>query len=203
MTVRTRAQLNSDADANLADNEAGDISALDARQLVKDLADSARLPEDLGGGYQTGGTWYVLGASAVAASHTGDLIETTLATVTVPGGAMGPNGILRITTLWSYTSSANIKTMRVKLDGTNFLNVVPTTSSAAQLLTMIRNRNAQNSQIGYRAVDPTSVGTSSGALPTGVKDTSINKDVTFHALLADAGETITLEAYLVELFYKA
>jgi len=46
MTVRTRAQLNSDAGTYLADNTTGDITPDDVRQRVKDLADSAVLPED-------------------------------------------------------------------------------------------------------------------------------------------------------------
>lgn len=48
MTVRTRAQLNSDADTALADNTTGDISPSDIRTRVKDLADSSVLPEDIG-----------------------------------------------------------------------------------------------------------------------------------------------------------
>ncbi|UVK46805.1 sialate O-acetylesterase [Mesorhizobium sp. AR07] len=46
MTVRTRAQLNSDADANFADNSAGLITPAKLRAAVKNLADSAKLPED-------------------------------------------------------------------------------------------------------------------------------------------------------------
>ena len=46
MTVRTRAQLNSDADTNLADNTTGDIGADDVRASVKNLADSAILAGD-------------------------------------------------------------------------------------------------------------------------------------------------------------
>lgn len=49
MAVRTRSQLKSDADTNLADNTAGDISAADVRDTVKNLADSAVLPEDENG----------------------------------------------------------------------------------------------------------------------------------------------------------
>lgn len=47
MAARTRAQLNSDADTYLPDNTSGDISPADIRQRVKDLADSAKLSEDL------------------------------------------------------------------------------------------------------------------------------------------------------------
>src|SRR5687768_4666351 len=46
MAAKTRSELNSDADTNLADNTSGDITAADVRTLVKDIADSALLPED-------------------------------------------------------------------------------------------------------------------------------------------------------------
>ena len=46
MTVRTRAQLNSDADTYLPTNGVGGIDASKVRQRIKDLADSAVLPED-------------------------------------------------------------------------------------------------------------------------------------------------------------
>ncbi|RWX68933.1 hypothetical protein EN780_07875 [Mesorhizobium sp. M4B.F.Ca.ET.089.01.1.1] len=47
MATRTRAQLNSDADTYLPDQSTGDISPADVRNRVKDLADSAKLAEDL------------------------------------------------------------------------------------------------------------------------------------------------------------
>ena len=37
--------------------------------------------------------WRVLAASAVAASHTGNTTGTALATIALPAGAMGPNGV--------------------------------------------------------------------------------------------------------------
>src|SRR5690554_1222367 len=48
MAVRTRAQLNSDADSSLPNNTTGEISPVDVRERIKDLADSARLEEDEG-----------------------------------------------------------------------------------------------------------------------------------------------------------
>ncbi|MER8924335.1 hypothetical protein [Mesorhizobium sp. M0859] len=48
MAVRTRAQLNSDADTNLNDNTTGDITPADIRTIAKNLADSAKLAEDIG-----------------------------------------------------------------------------------------------------------------------------------------------------------
>lgn len=48
MTVRTRAELNSDADTHIEDNTTGNVTPADVRGRVKDLADSALLPEDIG-----------------------------------------------------------------------------------------------------------------------------------------------------------
>lgn len=46
--------------------------------------------------YKLLGVPYILAASAVAAPTTGDTSENTLATVTIPAGALGANGIIRI-----------------------------------------------------------------------------------------------------------
>ena len=43
----------------------------------------------------------ILAQSAVAVSKTGDTNEATLASITIPAGAMGANGSLRLTTVWS------------------------------------------------------------------------------------------------------
>lgn len=68
MTVRTRAQLNADANSALPDNVAGEISPADVRQRIKDLADSARLAEDLG---DAAGKNVGSGANDVAAGNHG------------------------------------------------------------------------------------------------------------------------------------
>jgi hypothetical protein len=47
MSVRTRAQLNSDADSAIPDNTVGEVSPADVRQRIKDLADSSKLAEDI------------------------------------------------------------------------------------------------------------------------------------------------------------
>ena len=46
MTARTRAQINSDADANIETNITNAVTAADVRQRVKDIADSVLMPED-------------------------------------------------------------------------------------------------------------------------------------------------------------
>lgn len=154
-------------------------------------------------------TWRVLAASAVAASHTGDTSETTLATVTVPGGTMGPNGILRITSVWSWTDSANTKRPRIRFGGPSggqYLHIASATQNNdhGSFLRMISNRNSESSQVGLIGHSETaSFGIEDTGLKTGSDDTSVDQDLVFTGLLTDAGETITLESYLVELFHQA
>lgn len=150
------------------------------------------------------GTWRVIAASAVAVAHTGDTLETTLATITVPAGAMGPNGALRVTSLWSITSSANTKTLRYRLGGSAMLQSALTTSSASQQHRLIQNRNAQNAQVAHASSFSNSFGQASGAsVTTSAIDTSAPASLTLTGQLANSAETITLESYVVELFHGA
>ncbi|TGV82170.1 hypothetical protein EN801_032795, partial [Mesorhizobium sp. M00.F.Ca.ET.158.01.1.1] len=54
MTVRTRAQINSDADTLLPDNTSAEISPADLRGRIKDLADSAAFSAELAAVATTG-----------------------------------------------------------------------------------------------------------------------------------------------------
>ena len=144
----------------------------------------------------------VLASSAVAVSHTGNTNETVLATVTIPAGAMGLNGALRITSTWSHPGgSANNKTMRIRLggiSGTTFMFVVLTANVSSQdPFRIIQNRNSASSQI---CKAQGSLGTTSNsANVTGTVNTANAQDLVFTAQLANGGETITLEQYTVEL----
>jgi hypothetical protein len=123
--------------------------------------------------------------------------------VTVPGGAMGPNGILRITSLWSHTNSANAKTPRVEFAGTPYYGGSFTTVATSRMSRAIANRNAANSQVGAPAAGTFNWGSSTDALTTSSVDTSVGQDLVFSGQLANSGDTIALESYLVELFHQA
>lgn len=152
------------------------------------------------------GTWRVLAAGAVAVSHTGDTAEFALATIAIPGGSMGPNGVMRVRLLFSYTNSANAKTLRMRLggpSGTAFLNVGVTTTAAYATEKDIQNRNAQDSQIGAPANSSSASANTSAGVVTAAVDTSVNQDLVITGQLADAGETVTLRSYIVEVAYRA
>lgn len=143
----------------------------------------------------------MLARSAVAASVTGTLSETALATLTIKAALMGANGQLRITTLWSHTNSANNKTLKIRLggiSGATMLDVTNTTTLSTHMINTIRNRNAANSQIANFSI-ATSFTTNAAVNPTSAVDTTAAQDLVLTGTLANTGETITLESYSVEL----
>ncbi len=144
--------------------------------------------------------WRVLAASGAAVSHTGDTAETTLATAPIPAGAMGANGALRITALWSWTNSANNKRPRCYLGGSVVFALVVSTSAALALQRLVQNRNSQVSQVTFQSGVTSSFATGSQVTTLSV-DTAAAQDLTFTARLDDAGETMTLESYLVEVLF--
>lgn len=141
----------------------------------------------------------VLARSAVAASVTGTTSETTLATIAVPAGAMGVNGGVRISGLFSYTNSANSKALRVKFGGTTYYGPTVTTTASAPFLFEIWNRGAANSQVGPGVTNTVPLGAAAVAPTTSAVDTASAFNITFTGQLANSGETITLEAYTVEV----
>jgi hypothetical protein len=165
------------------------LSAADARNFAAQL-----------------GLWYVIGASGVASPVTGTASETSLAGITIPAGAMGANGILKVTALWTYTNSANAKTLRVRfgngLSGTAFQTLAASNSTAAiRTLITIQNRNSASSQVGGMASGTFTA--TSVANATGTIDTTAQQTLTISGQLANTGETITLESYIVELLHQA
>lgn len=145
----------------------------------------------------------VLARSGSAVSHTGSTSETALATVSLPAGSMGPNGILRVTHLWSMTSSGNVKTPRIRLGGiagTAFYQQTQTTTVTLRHQTEIANRNNAASQVSWPSIAGGGGWTASAqAATTGTVNTGATLDIVISGQLASSGETITLEAYLIEL----
>jgi hypothetical protein len=141
----------------------------------------------------------VIAQSAVAVSVTGTLVETTLATITIPGNTIGPNGSLRVSPLFTYTNSANIKTVSVKFGGVTFFSTAPSTSAVTASMTTIRNRGTQ-SQLSYAPVATgAGIGSVAGSPASGSIDTTADQVITLTGLLTNTGETITLEGYTVEV----
>lgn len=139
-----------------------------------------------------------LAQSAVASSVTGTLSETVLASVTIPGGMMGPNGALRVTATWSYTNSANTKRPIVNFGGVQFQSIPFSTVASSETERTIRNRGATNSQVCV-GLAATGFSSTSSATITSSIDTRVDQVLTLSGTLANITETITLEGYTVEV----
>lgn len=152
-------------------------------------------------------TWYVIGASAATGmSVTGSTNETALATISIPAGAMGANGILRVTLLVTGTNNANTKTIRIRLggiSGSQFFaaSIASTLTTRSQI--QIQNRNSQASQVAHANATLNSFQSTSGGVFTASVDTSAAQDLVISGQLGTGTDTLTLESYLVEILYKA
>lgn len=153
--------------------------------------------------YKRLGVRYTVAQSAVAVPLTGDTSETTLATIIVPGGAMGPSGRVIVDAEFSCTASTNAKTARVKFGGTTYtINAVSTGSSISfNQITSVRNISV-SSQIG-KSTGNVTYGASSGASITSSVDTSSDVTILITGQLASGAETMTLVGYSVEVVYGA
>jgi hypothetical protein len=150
------------------------------------------------------GIFRTVAASAAGMTpHTGTTAETAFATIALPIGGWGNNGLLRVTTLWTFSGAA-AKTPRVRLGGiggTAFLDLAQTSNLAQQHVAIIRNRNSASSQIGY-AAGSAAFNAGSAANVTSAVNTAAAHDLVISGQLASAAESMALEAYHVEILKR-
>lgn len=141
-----------------------------------------------------------LASVAANASVTGTTTNTQLYEVIVPAGLMSPNGQLEIVSAWSYTNSANNKTLRLYFGLFGFAAYISrgeTTTTSCQYYTTIRNSNSLTSQVGLNGATAGGIGASSNTIPTSNRDTTQAQSLLFGAQLAVGTETITLKGLKV------
>lgn len=144
----------------------------------------------------------VLCKSAVAVSAPADTSEDTLATCAVPAGAMGANGTLRITAVFSYTNNANVKTLRVRYSGasgTQFLNTGRSTQVTSTVTITLANRASTASQTGSAVEITGTAGTTANQVNTATVDTTGATSIIPTCQKATGTDACTLESFLVEL----
>jgi hypothetical protein len=127
--------------------------------------------------------------------------NNVLRSITIPGGAMGPNTMLRISAVWSCPNNANTKTFRVGFGGVTWHQSSYTNSPATATVRMeiiVQNRNALNSQVGA-VVSMIGPNFNSGPALTGAIDTTVDQVVTFSAQAGVATDQLALECCAIEL----
>lgn len=149
----------------------------------------------------------ICGASAIVA-HTGDTAEFALAICPVAAGALGLNGRLRLTYWGQFTGSTNAKTYRARfgasaagLTGTAVATVATSTTANVGIyeITTIANRAAANSQTITSGGAP---GLLTAASATAAIDTTVTTYLSITGQLANSGETVQLDGYMVEILHK-
>lgn len=165
-----------------------------------DFSASLALQRAMVGGYPPVG---VLARSAVAVPLTGTLSSTIVASATIPGNSMGPNGGLRITAITSETNNVNTKSLIIRINSTIHYQASLASIVGRRVQYEIWNRGATGSQLNFG----TSIGTSIGQFTQPFITTSFDstQDLPFQIItqLTNIADTITLEAWMVELFYGA
>jgi len=149
---------------------------------------------------------YVPGASQLtAAVGSGSAYTQTtgsdfvMASVTVPGGLIGPSGALRAYGAFTFNNSAGAKTFKSNFGTSALVNGAPTTSQQADFLKLVRNRaiNLQailaTSGSGYGATS------NNNALTLGTDDTTTDKVFNITTRLAVATDWIALEGFDLEV----
>jgi len=145
-------------------------------------------------------TPWVVAKSAVAVPLTGSTSETTLATITIPANAIGPNGQVEIYLFGSAgANNANAKTFRVKFGGTTYATTLVTSALVVRAYSVIANRNAASSQVGFPTANDAITGTV--APITSAVDTTASVAIDITGQLGTGTDTITLESYFIRVTF--
>ena len=132
---------------------------------------------------------YIASPTQLSDCSAGRITQTsatiTIASFIMPGGCMGPNGIMRSLTKWMSTNSAGVKTVKVAISSLQHFGINHSTTLNNQLVSSSRqNMGIETAQIGNRTSAATSAwdaGTSGNAY-SGDKtsiDTRVDQAVTF------------------------
>lgn len=138
--------------------------------------------------------------SWVAVAGAADTNENILGTITIPANP-GINASVRVRCIFTYTNSANNKTLRARysgIGGTVLFGPTRTTQATSEFIFEMSFRGLTNSQTTF--VKEISAGSLSVAGPTATAvDQTAATTIVLTGTKASAGETLTLEGYTAEL----
>lgn len=151
-------------------------------------------------------TWTSTGASTTL---TGTTSETVLATLSLPGGIAGINGVFEIRNTWDVNNDASGKTGSLRLGvqgagvgGTQLrANSLATTVGAMEGLAF-KNNNSQSVQQSFNTLSGSSAsawGGGGAAATTAAIDTANAFDIIWTGTLADSADNLTLKGWIVTL----
>ena len=139
---------------------------------------------------------YIQCSSGAASSVTGTTTLTTLATCTLPGGALGPNGHVHIFTYWTMTGSTNSKIIRSQFGNQAYLaeTITALTTIGTVRETIVWAANSRIAQVGSSFFGANTTNFTSSV------DTKNSVAILLTGQLSNTSETITLAAYSVVVY---
>lgn len=144
-------------------------------------------------GTQTALVWY--GVPVVAVANT----EVTVATVTVPGWAMGTGGGMMIDALFSLTNNATVKTLGMTYGGGVLLAAAAANNASACVQKLMCNRGG--SQVVSNSATAVGHGLSTGANVFLTVDTTVDQTFAITVKPATANNLMRLEAYKLHISF--
>lgn len=146
----------------------------------------------------------VLAHTAVASpAHTGTTSKTAILSVTVPGNLLGPNGYLTFRFRSTTNNTANAKLWQLTLNTTDLFHFGPVSTTYIGGECNIDNRNSNTSQLGNPLNLFTPSASGINTLLTGTVDTTVDQSLTLNATLANAGDSMTLQAWRIMFMSRA
>lgn len=136
-----------------------------------------------------------LGTPTVAVANT----EVTVATVTVPGWAMGTGGGMEVDALFSLTNNATVKTLGMTYGGGVLLAAAAANSASACVQKLMCNRGG--SQVVSNSASAVGHGLSTGANVFLTVDTTVDQPFVITVKPATANNLMRLEAFKLHISF--
>jgi len=145
----------------------------------------------------------VLGALTVPVTMPTDTAENVGYTLTIPGGTMGANGVLRVSFRVKGITGSGNKVIRVRLGGALGDQMFSSTQSTAAAMTAIIfvwNSNSASAQLADgMLIAAGGTGAISSTDGTGTQDTATNKDIVITVQKSTGSDVLVLDRAIVEL----
>ena len=123
-------------------------------------------------------------------THTGTTAKTKLGSIVIPGGSLGPNGIVRVTPYFTFTNNANAKTLAYEIGGVSLASLSRASVAVDANILSLKNRGNQNQQVS-------ALGAS--VLNALTLDMSVDKTLDIFMTLGTGTDTCTFYGALVEV----
>lgn len=136
-----------------------------------------------------------MGTPTIALANT----EVTIATIAIP--PLFANSYIDIDWSYSWPSSANTKTARVKYGGTTFYAAPLTTSVASRTSILISNKGGTNSQLsGIGTGNVIGFGTAGVTTTSGTVNSNVTQDLVLTMQPTTANEIVAHDRHIIQVW---